>query len=252
MKTLFNCFVIGLMALLTGCSKEVSNEEASYHIRLFFKPMANGLPLQPNTGYLNTLGEDFTVTAFKFYVSNISFDHDGAQTAHEKESYHLADGLDASTHSFVVSIDKKHFNQLSFLVGVDSTRNVSGAQTGALDPSRGMFWTWNTGYIMAKLEGTSSFSAAVNNSFVYHIGGFKENEKAQRAVTLSFPGGQQLLLEKNRTPEIVIEVNLDKWFSSVHNLPIATNTLWMTPGGLSLQYADNYATMFKITAIIDQ
>jgi hypothetical protein len=44
---------------------------------------------------------------------------------------------------------------IRFLLGVDSARNVSGIQTGALDPARGMFWTWNSGYVMAKIEGSS-------------------------------------------------------------------------------------------------
>ena len=37
-------------------------------------------------------------------------------------------------------------------LGVDSLRNVTGVQTGALDPAMDMYWTWNTGYVMAKLE----------------------------------------------------------------------------------------------------
>ncbi|WP_316930094.1 MbnP family protein, partial [Hymenobacter sp. IS2118] len=34
------------------------------------------------------------------------------------------------------------YQSVSFTVGVDSARNVAGAQTGALDPNNGMFWTW--------------------------------------------------------------------------------------------------------------
>ena len=48
-----------------------------------------------------------------------------------------------------------NYNSLSFLLGVDSMHNVSGAQTGALDPANDMFWTWNSGYVMAKMEGAS-------------------------------------------------------------------------------------------------
>lgn len=250
---ILSCFIsVVLVVLIASCSKEESDEEASYRVKLSFKPMANGLPLQAGNGYLDAFGEDFTVSAFKIYVTNISLNLNGTNAAFEKESYHLIDGMNSATESFVVPIDKRQFNQLSFLVGVDSARNVSGAQSGDLDPTKGMFWTWSTGYIMAKLEGNSSYSTQVNSAIVYHIGGFKENEKSQRIVTLPFPGGHELSLEKNRVPEIVVEINLDNWFSSVHNLSIAANSHWMTPGGLSLQYADNYATMFRITDIIDQ
>jgi hypothetical protein len=39
----------------------------------------------------------------------------------------------------------KNITAIKFLLGVDSLKNVSGIQTGALDPAKGMFWTWNTG-----------------------------------------------------------------------------------------------------------
>ncbi|NJO25640.1 MAG: hypothetical protein HC867_07595 [Bacteroidia bacterium] len=176
----------------------------------------------------------------------------GTSVSKEKESYHLVDAASAATQSFIIKLAQNKFSNISFWVGVDSARNVSGAQTGDLDPSKGMFWTWNTGYIMAKLEGTSSFSTATDNFFEYHIGGFKANEKTQRVITLSFPGGQELVLEKNKVKELVIEADLDKWFSSVHQLPISAQATWMTPGGLATKYADNYATLFTATAIIEQ
>jgi hypothetical protein len=61
---------------------------------------------------------------------------------------------------------------MEFMIGVDSARNNSGAQTGALDPTNGMFWSWSTGYIMAKFEGTSAQSPAAANALKFHIGGF--------------------------------------------------------------------------------
>ena len=47
------------------------------------------------------------------------------------------------------------YTELQFLLGVDSLHNVSGAQTDDLDPAKDMFWTWNSGYVMAKMEGNS-------------------------------------------------------------------------------------------------
>jgi hypothetical protein len=64
--------------------------------------------------------------------------------------YFLVDFSDTTTTTLKLTILPYLYNRLSFVIGVDSARNVSGAQTGALDPANGMFWTWNTGYIMAK------------------------------------------------------------------------------------------------------
>ncbi|MDX2045761.1 MAG: MbnP family protein [Chitinophagaceae bacterium] len=252
MKTLARLFIIAvLLSSLFSCRKESSNEDVSYSLKVSFKIKANGEPLSLNKKYFNALGEDFNVNQFKFYTSNFSLQK-GTSVAKEKESYHLVDASNTATQSFIIKLANNKFSSISFWVGVDSARNVSGAQAGDLDPAKGMFWTWNTGYIMAKLEGTSSFSTATDNFFEYHIGGFKANEKTQRFINLSFPGGKELALEKNKVKELVIEADLDKWFSGVHQLPISAQATWMTPGGLALKYADNYATMFTATAIIEQ
>ncbi len=75
-----------------------------------------------------------------------------------------------------------------FLLGVDSLHNVSGAQTDALDPAKDMFWTWNTGYVMAKLEGNSPSSALVNNKYEFHVGGFSGKYNVlKKILNLLFP-----------------------------------------------------------------
>jgi hypothetical protein len=72
-------------------------------------------------------------------------------------------------------------------LGVDSIRNVSGIQTGALDPLKGMFWTWNSGYVMAKLEGSSESSNSAGNRFTYHIGGFRPGMNVLKTIDLIIP-----------------------------------------------------------------
>jgi hypothetical protein len=105
------------------------------------------------------------------------------------------------------------------------------------------------GYIFAKFEGNSSVSSNIGNSFVYHIGGFRAGENAIRKITLDFPGDQSIT-SGNIGTEIQFDIDLDKWFSGVNNISIASTPVWMTPGGLSLEIADNYATMFSIQNII--
>ena len=61
------------------------------------------------------------------------------------------------------------YKSIKFMIGVDSTRNVSGSQTGALDPANGMFWTWNSGYIFLKMEGTSPVIPNTGHNFTFHI-----------------------------------------------------------------------------------
>ena len=124
---------------------------------------------------------------------------------------------------------------------------MSGAQTGALDPANDMFWTWNSGYIMAKLEGQSSFSTLINNEIEYHIGGFKGTDNVVKRMVLPF--SQSIEIKNDKTASILISADINKWFKHIHDLPIAMNPACVMPGNLATQYAANYSGMFTITQI---
>ncbi|HYC28004.1 MAG TPA: MbnP family protein, partial [Chitinophagaceae bacterium] len=121
----------------------------------------------------------------------------------------------------------------------------------ALDPAKAMFWTWNSGYIMAKLEGNSPLSSQPNNKFEYHIGGFSGADNVLKQVTLSFPLGQAVTLQPNRSSEMTITANANTWFVGPNPLQISTNAVCTTPGPLAKQISDNYAGMFTVTGIVN-
>jgi hypothetical protein len=249
-KTLLLMIAIGSFA---GCSKEKSDENGNNTMTIKFQLIANGEPLKTGVDYFNGSGEHYSVSTFKFYISQVALANTvtSAGTS-EAESYHLVDLNTPTSQELKVPLKAGKYNQLVFSVGVDSLRNVSGAQTGALDPANALFWTWNSGYIFAKLEGKSPASPATAQSFVYHIGGFRTGANAIRTVTLSFPGNQIVVLGGGKSTEIIIDVNLDQWFDGFHQLSIATTPTIMTPGGESLHIADNYATMFSVNSLITQ
>ncbi|HEY1201915.1 MAG TPA: MbnP family protein, partial [Niastella sp.] len=123
------------------------------------------------------------------------------------------------------------------IIGVDSALNVNGVQAGSLDPLNGMFWTWNSGYIFAKLEGKSDSSKAPAHSMQYDVGGFRTNKNAIRKVQLTLPSA---------STNYVIDVDLLKWFSGKHTIKVAQSPLCHQPGALAMQLADNYANMFTV------
>jgi hypothetical protein len=219
-------------------------------VKVSFKNTVNGNPLVLTTGnYTNQNGQAYTVSKFKYYISNIKLSNINKQFA-EPESYHLVDQANAASQSFTFNANAEVYSHITFTIGVDSLRNVSGAQTGALDPLNDMFWTWSTGYIMAKLEGNSPASTVVNNKLEYHIGGFSGAFNSLRTITLTIPATTSLLnIKYNKTSEVVIEANIDKWFSN--NVNFTTEAAIMTPGVLSKKIADNYQSMFSITQVIN-
>ena len=79
--------------------------------------------------------------------------------------YYLVDLIDGDS-SFIVKRNRSFY----LLYGTDSLSNISGAFNGALDPINGMYWTWNTGFINLKIEGTSSSQDKIE----WHIGGYQQ------------------------------------------------------------------------------
>lgn len=216
-----------------------------------FSNKAGSADLVMTTGnYTNAAGESFTVTKFNYYITNIKMiKADGSEYA-EPESYHLLQADVASSHHFhLKSVPKGSYKGFSFLIGVDSTRNVSGAQTGALDPANGMFWTWNTGYIMAKLEGTCAALTTTDKKFVHHIGGFDSFTGGIRKVTINFP--QNMDVSSSKELSVMLNTDVLKWFSP-NTVSIASSSTVMSVGATSAKIANNYANMITLGSVVSE
>ena len=193
--------------------------------------------------YTNIFGENIIVQKFRYYVSNFAVSDDKGKITKLPARYFLVDESDSLSKTIVLKIPPGVIRSIHFLLGVDSTRNVSGVQTGALDPLKGMFWTWNSGYIMAKLEGSSEVSKSPGHYFAYHIGGFKNELNTTRKIELD-------LLQKDKLlKEINIRAEVNHWFKSRSEIRIAEAPVCHTPGALAMKIADNYSNMFSINSI---
>lgn len=203
-----------------------------------------------DSGYTNSFGEKYFVTKLKYYVTNLSL-----QSVHnsikEKNSYHLIDESIEESRIINLSIPAGDYTSLQFLLGVDSLHNVSGAQTDDLDPAKDMFWTWNTGYVMAKMEGNSPNSNAINNKFEFHIGGFSGPYNVLRQVQLNFPG-KTFHFVGGKTYEIIINADINAWWQHPNDIRISEHAIITSPGKLAREISDNYANMFHIEKIISQ
>jgi hypothetical protein len=196
-------------------------------------------PLVRDSSYTNAFGETFTVRNFKYYVSHFQAGDAAGHFTELTGATFLVDAANPAGNLIAVPGFDSRTRYIRFLVGVDSNKNVSGVHTGVLDPARGMFWTWNSGYVMAKLEGKSASSKAQGNYYTYHVGGYKAGQSVARWITLPLPeaaGRQQLL----------IVADVLQWFKAIHDIRITVQPVCHEPGNLALQLADNYATMFSL------
>ncbi len=252
-------FILVLSLAIVSCQKELKGdpvEKPDHNIVLRFKPVVqfDSVEMKFDTvTYKNVFKEPFKVKAFKFYIHNIELINTDSNKVYRvgDNKYYLVDFADANSIKLKLAVLPYKYNRIAFTLGVDSARNVSGAQTDALDPAKGMFWTWNTGYIMAKLEGTSPASTAPANMFEYHIGGFTQAQSVIKKVTLLFPFGENVDMKSGKTTEINVTADVYDWFNNPHDIRISANAAVMTPGTLAQQIADNYSKMFTVVEIIN-
>lgn len=243
---------VALISIIVSCKKN-NNENAitgSGKVNLEFDNVVGTQELELNTGaYTNANGDDFKITTFKYYVSNLTFNKADGSKTFIPESYLLIDvANDTTTLQTIENVPAGDYVSMGFVIGVDSVRNFAGAQTGALDPAKGMFWSWNSGYIFVMLEGSSSKSTQTDNKIFFHVGGAKAPNNTVRKITLPFPAGG-LRVRSNSQPEIHLLVDAAYLFKGVSNINFATLS-GFHGGPNAMLIADNYAMgMFKLDHI---
>ncbi len=231
--------VIVIMTV-TAAWKNREGQSSSLAVTFHHKVGGKDLVLFDET-YTNAFNEPFSINKFRYYISNVEFvDKDGKKKI-LKDFYHLVDEADSASKRIIFNTSGlQQVVSIEFLLGVDSIKNTSGVQTGDLDPMKGMFWTWNSGYVYAKLEGQSDSSHAPLKYFNFDVGGYKPKENAVRKIKLN------INIQSLPTRGIVIDVDVSKWFNAVHPIHINQTPICHQPGDLAMQLADNYATMFSI------
>lgn len=134
------------------------------------------------------------LSACKFYVSNLQlFDHTKSVIQSYKEPI-LIDLLDSGYYCMNLMGDNNKVRYLEFTLGLDSITNSNASFVGDLDPIHGMYWTWQSGFIMIKIEGSSTESKSKNGSFTFHIGGFQNNQNASRKMNFELSDSGQIHL----------------------------------------------------------
>lgn len=117
--------------------------------------------------YINAANDTFTIREIRHYFTNVTLIRNTGERVN-LQNYHLMDASVPSTSMVSIeNVPPGNYVGMTVLLGVDSIKNRSGLQEGALDPAWSMFWTWSTGYIFYRING------AVSNgkSYSFDIGG---------------------------------------------------------------------------------
>lgn len=221
----------------------IGKAAVSQSVTLTLTHEVNHQPMRANKVYYTAQGDTFTITKFKYYLSNFSFTDENERVLQLSPEYFLVSDDSAASKKIVLTgLPLGRYKAVSFMIGVDSIMNCTGAQSGALDPVYGMFWTWNSGYIMAKLEGTSPASRLPGHALQFHIGGYRGAHQSQRMVQLKVP----FAVTAENTAHINLVADAATWFSGPNPIRFSETAGFMAPGTVGDRIADNYSHMFSV------
>lgn len=256
----------GISLLFAACKKEevttpTTDEKGALILNFDNVVGTQNLQLNSPALYTNAAGEQFSVSMFKYYISNIKLKKaDGTEyVVPQDSSYFLVDEEKAASQMIKLSnVPVADYTDVTFTIGVDSARNTMATdkRTGALDVlTCGMYWSWNSGYIFVKMEGNSpQIDTAGNNptrKFRHHIGlygggfnGAALTVNNVKTITRSF-NGSKATVSATKTPEVHLTVNALKMWESKTTISLRANaTVMVTP--FSANIANNYTEMFQV------
>lgn len=224
-----------LLFIVFKCAYSQQNEA----IKLTFKSYFGDEEFKLNRNYpQSTLNDSIQIETLKFYISGIELLDSNNRIWKEKNSYHLIDFEDKNSQTIQLYIPKKsRISNLKFNIGIDSITSNSGALDGDLDPTKGMYWAWQSGYINFKMEGTSPICETRKHKFQFHLGGYMKPFYAMQSITLPIS-----LVEDNT---VQINFNIAPIFNSIS---LKDTYSIMIPCREALELSKIVAKLFSIHA----
>lgn len=185
--------------------------QAQYPIHLEFQVFFDTAKLVLNDGFYSTKkNKAIRIDVLKFYISNIAFFKNDKLVWKEPNSFHLVNMENPSSLKWSITNPKnKRFDSIQFSIGIDSSTNMAGVMGGDLDPTKGMYWTWQTGYIHFKLEGNSPDCPTRQNIFQYHIGGYQYPFNTFRTLRLKTKNKKNIYIRTDIKP-FLDEIDISK------------------------------------------
>lgn len=238
-NTIFATMLVALMVVaFTACKHNDPEPEPKYGtMKIQVQHEFNGQSWELDKKYIHpTTGEELSFNLLKYYVSNIKVQDAEGNWWSEPNSYHLLCTDCAESGMITISgVPEGQYIAFEYTMGVDSAMNVSGVYDGDLSLGNGMFWDWNTGFIMLKAEGESTNSS--NGVFAYHLGGFAGSENIVTEKGVSF-NDTKLIIKEEKTPTIILKADVASLWKYVPG--VATRSTVHMPGQAAVDMARGF------------
>lgn len=162
MKTL--SFIFSFFLIPTIGFNQTSGDSIQLRFHVLFGDSAAKSGVTRHLGHNN-----YQLKSCRFYISNFQLFDENHQLIETYSEAKLLDIENPESLQFLIA-NSPRAKYVKFGVGIDSLTNVSGAYGGTLDPTNGMYWSWQSGYINLKIEG--NYIAPRVKKFEYHLGGY--------------------------------------------------------------------------------
>lgn len=222
-------------ALFLFCVCHVTSLAQGARLSLMVEPVSYGRAVALGDTLQADAHDYFIADLLKFYLSGICLLQDDSLVWTDPQSSHLYD-LSEPTPFELDLPQTLAYNTIRFYVGIDSITNVSGAMGGDLDPVKGMYWSWQSGYINFKAEGRSSACNNPKKEFQLHLGGYMAPDKALQEVSLRVP----------QKPVICLQFDLLRFLQASD---LQKRSHLMSPGPAAVKLSGVAAQCFKTKAL---
>lgn len=250
-------FIFSLIVFSFAACKKKTTEPSTAtdtgELLIYFENMVGDQDLiltddYDTTWYQNFNGDEFTVSRYTYYVTDVRLVNENGNKFQDESLNFLIKAEDEMTHfTEFDNIPLGRYTQVELTLGVDSIYNVTGSHGGVFDPIHGMYWDWNTGYIMAKFEGNSPVSPAFQGMVAIHLGGYKGKFSSIRKVILDLP--ETLEIKENGIPELIFKSDLLEWFKGEPAIDFSEFYAVMEEGGPSLEIANRYQNHISVKEV---
>lgn len=204
-------------------------------VTLHFVPVFGGATLDLGKKYPCATEQNMlTFTLFKCYVSHFEYYKNQELVFRDTtEAYLLDSNVPNSFNRKIALPITIDFDEIRFFFGIDDKTNNQGISGGDLDPTNGMYWTWQTGYINMKLEGNCATVPTADHGFQFHLGGF----------ILPYVSFQPIRLDNATSSELTISIELNDF---IKKIKLAETHGIMSPGESTVLLSTYAATMFHL------
>lgn len=250
---LFILLIVSITFFIYSCKKSNDVEPteetpATQSLALKFNPMVSNSPLNFSSSFKTNTGQKYTLSMFRYYVSNIRFTKTDGTVVPMTGKYLLV--TPSHTDYSIGQVPTGDYKSISFAVGIDSVTNHSDPTVyPTTNPlaiqSPAIHWSWNSGYIFNMIEGSCDTTVTDNDTLkwgqyshgmFFHIG----TDQLYRTVDLNYA-----FSVGSESKVITIKTDINKFFT---NIDLKKENTSHTMGSLPLatKAANNISSMFSI------